>query len=42
MRLYNLAIFYFLEMKKDVIILESTKETDSITIAQEWILAEME
>jgi hypothetical protein len=29
-------------MKKNVIILESTKEKDSITIALEWILAEME
>jgi len=36
MQLYDLAIFYFLEMKKDVIILVSTKEMDSISIALEW------
>jgi hypothetical protein len=42
MRLSDLAIFYFLEVQKNVIILESTKERDSITIALEWILAEME
>jgi hypothetical protein len=42
MRLYDLAIFYFLEMKKNVIILESTRGTDYITIALERILAEME
>jgi len=42
MLLYDLAIFYFLVLKKNVIILEATKETDSITIALEGILAEME
>ena len=42
MHLNNLAIFYFLEIKKDVITLESTKEMDFITIAQARILAEME
>mgnify|MGYP006240231873 CR=1 FL=1 len=42
MRLSNLAIFYFLEIKKNVITLESTKEMDYITIALEGIMAEME
>jgi hypothetical protein len=42
MRLYDLAIFYFLEMKKNVIILASTRETGCITTALERILAEME
>jgi len=42
MKLCNQAIFYFLEMKKNVITLESIKEMDCITIALERILAEME
>ena len=42
MQLYNQEIFYFLAIKKNVIISESTKETDCITIALEGILAEME
>jgi len=42
MKLCNQAIFYFLEMKKNVITLEFIRGMDFITIALERILAEME